>query len=39
MLHDKSTKIISELKSYFSSNEKIFQTLFSELRSLKIPDK
>jgi hypothetical protein len=38
MLHDKSTKIISELKNYFSSNEKIFQTLFTELRSL-ISDK
>jgi hypothetical protein len=39
MLHDKSTKIISELKNYFSSNEKRFQTLFSGLRSLKISDK
>ncbi|MDR1652536.1 MAG: hypothetical protein LBS01_02570 [Prevotellaceae bacterium] len=39
MLHDKNTEIISELKNYFSSNEKIFQTLFSELRSLKISDK
>jgi hypothetical protein len=39
MLHDKSTKIISELKNYFSSNEKIFQTLFTELRSLKLSDK
>ena len=27
------------LKNYFSSNEKIFQTLFTELRSLKISDK
>jgi hypothetical protein len=39
MLYDKSTKIISEFKNYFSSNEKIFQTLFSGLRSLKISDK
>jgi hypothetical protein len=39
MLHYKSTKIISELKNYFSSNEKIFQTLFRELGSLKISDK
>ena len=39
MLHHKSTKIISELKNYFSSDEKIFQTLFTELRSLKISDK
>jgi len=35
----KSTKFVSELKNYFSSNEKIFQTLFRELRSLKISDK
>ena len=39
MLHDKSTKIISELKNYFSSNEKIVQTLFTALRSLKISGK
>lgn len=39
MLHDKKTKIISELKNYFSSDEKIFQTLFTELRSLRISDK
>jgi hypothetical protein len=30
MLHDKSTKIISEIKNYFSSKEKIFFTLYSE---------
>jgi hypothetical protein len=35
----KSTTFVSELKTYFSSSEKIFQTLFTELRSLKIPDK
>ena len=35
----KSTKFVSELKNYFSSSEKIFQTLFTELRSLKISDK
>jgi hypothetical protein len=35
----KSKVFISELKNYFSSNEKIFQTLFTELRSLKISDK
>jgi hypothetical protein len=39
MLQHKSTKIISELKNYFSSNEKIFQTLFTVLCSLKISDK
>jgi len=39
MLRHKNTKFISELKNYFSSNEKIFQTLFIELRSLKISDK
>ena len=39
MLHDKSTKFISELKNYFSSSEKSIQTLFTELRSLKISDK
>ena len=39
MLQHKSTTIISELKKYFSSNEKIFQTLFTELSSLKISDK
>ena len=39
MLQHKSTKIISELKNYFDSNEKSIQTLFSGLRSLKISDK
>jgi hypothetical protein len=39
MLHGTSTKIISELKNYFSSDEKIFQTLFTELRSLRISGK
>jgi hypothetical protein len=39
MLHDKGTKIISELKNYFSSDEKLFQTLFSELHSLRNSDR
>jgi hypothetical protein len=39
MLQHKSTQLVSELKNYFSSSEKIFQTLFTELRSLKISDK
>jgi hypothetical protein len=39
MLHDKSTKLISELKIYFSSNEKSIQTLFRELCSLKLSGK
>jgi len=39
MLPNKSTTIISELKNYFSFNEKSIQTLFTELRSLKISDK
>ena len=39
MLQHKSTTIISELKNYFSSSEKIFQTLLTELRFLKISDK
>jgi hypothetical protein len=39
MLQHKSTKIISELKNYFSSNEKSVQTLFTELRALKLSDK
>ena len=39
MLHNKSTKIISELNKYFSSREKTVQTLLGELRSLKISDK
>jgi hypothetical protein len=39
MLRHKNTTIISELNNYFSSSEKIFQTLFTELRSLKISDK
>ena len=36
MLHDKSTKIISELQKYFSSSEKTIKTLLAELGSLKI---
>jgi len=39
MLQHKSATIISELKNYFSSSEKIFQTLLTELRSLNITDK
>jgi DNA topoisomerase-3 len=39
MLHDKSTTFLSELKNYFSSNEKSVQTLFTELCSLKISDR
>jgi len=39
MLPNQSTTIISELKNYFSSNEKSIQTLFTELRSLKISGK
>jgi hypothetical protein len=39
MLHHKSTKIISELQKYFSSNEKTMQTLLTELSFLQIPDK
>jgi len=36
MLHDKGTKLISELKTYFSSTDKSIQTLFTLLRSLKL---
>ena len=39
MLQYKSTNFISELKNYFSSDEKVFHTLFTELRSLKISGK
>ena len=39
MLRHKSTTKISELKNYFSSNEKIFQTLFRELHCLRISDR
>ena len=39
MLRGKSTKIISELKNYFSSDEKIFRTLFTELHALRISGK
>lgn len=39
MLQHKSTTIISELQKYFSSSEKTIQTLFTELRSLKISDR
>jgi hypothetical protein len=39
MLHDKSTKFISELQNYFSTSEKSIQTLFTELCSLKISGK
>ncbi|GHV45308.1 hypothetical protein FACS1894180_7710 [Bacteroidia bacterium] len=38
MLRDKSTIKISELKNFFSSSDKAIQTLFSELRSLKLSD-
>jgi hypothetical protein len=38
MLQHKSKEIISEPKNYFSSNEKSIQTLFRELRTLKIYD-
>jgi hypothetical protein len=36
MLHDKGTKLISELKTYFSSSDKSIQTLFTVLRSLRL---
>jgi hypothetical protein len=36
MLPNKSTKIISELHKYFSSDEKTISTLLTELQSLKI---
>jgi hypothetical protein len=39
MLRHKSTTIISELKNYFSSNEKSIQTLFTVLRSLRLSGK
>ena len=39
MLHDKSTKLISELKTYFSSTDKSIQTLFTVLRSLNLLNK
>ena len=38
MLQYKSTTIISELQTYFSSSEKAITTLFQHLRSLKIYD-
>ena len=39
MLQYKSTTIISELQTYFSSREKAITTLFQHLRSLKIFDR
>ena len=38
MLQYKSTTIISELQTYFSSSEKAITTLFQHLRSLKFFD-
>ena len=35
MRHNKSTTFLSELQTYFTSEEKIIQTLYSELSSLK----
>jgi hypothetical protein len=34
MLHNKNTKFISELQSYFTSNEKTVSALFQIIRSL-----
>jgi len=39
MLRHKSTVNLYELQKYFSSNEKAIETLFKELRSLKISNK
>jgi hypothetical protein len=39
MLQYKNTINISELKKYFSSDEKAIKTLLREIRSLKISDK
>ncbi|MDR1022162.1 MAG: hypothetical protein LBL94_02660 [Prevotellaceae bacterium] len=39
MLHYKNTTILSELQPYFSTTEKAMTTLFTALRSLKLPNK
>jgi hypothetical protein len=39
MLRHESTIKFSELKIFFSSNDKTIQALFSELRSLKLSGK